>query len=175
MKMLILLLFVSLNVMAKDTIISKERKKRLRESQELRDYKASGDIKVEKIGLLWNSVGKDLNNQIYCNFVRNTKKGTATLNYCYSNNIFNFATFSATANFPGFGKYKVISRAKISYNAHTCDLLMGEEVIGKYYGGHCFNLYERSDGTVLKGYDGGIKVLNASIMIDEINKEIIID
>lgn len=117
-------------------------------------------IKPERTTTLWNSVNQGLENTVLCVWQRSkTKKTRMELKYCY------FRTNAATL-ISGyfFGRIKIISRGKISYDFVTADVFMGEEIIG---------VWRKGRPTKIINY--GINLNRANVTIDEVNSEIIID
>lgn len=107
-------------------------------------------------GVLWNTVLTDLNYSVHCAW-KKADGSVAKLVACYSSSFSNRALALLKMN-SLIDSYEVISEGEITYNYKTCELLMGDIVIGKYYGGSkCF------EGSK----DYGVRVIEADLYVDE--------
>ena len=140
------------------------------------DLKKSGVTEMQSLAVLWNSVAIRVNKHIHCHFLINEETKIGTMDYCYEMGTVNLFTFSAAANYTGLGKYKVISKDRITYNAKTCKVYMGDEVIGFYYAGHCVRFRKNITGhRLLWSTEDGFRIIKAHVSIDTENREMIID
>ena len=123
--------------------------------------------KIEQSTILWNSVNSNYDQEhVYCTWDKvNTIE--LKLNRCYKKGFINFLTLGLYSYLGNTltGEFTLITKDTITYNAKTCKVRMGYEVIGQYYGGKCASEY----------FSKGIEMTKALVVIDYVNNILTID
>jgi len=147
-----LTLLLSISSFAETKFVLKEAGKKVKRNYEL---------VIESYSLFWNSVNEGLEGQLYCHWIPLAKNKALLLPHKIRHK---FMT-----------KYTIKSQYNIYFNAETCEVTMGNGVIGRYYAGKCQEIIVQNKNGKEISVNKGFYIEDATVTINEIDQEITID